>query len=308
LFETEPGSGVFSNRLNNDGDRYLMPSSEGLKWCSNESGKCDSCTPGYSKCYETCTPWGNTQTCAEYAPDNPVYLDGNPLFFPIDGRGLTSASSEAETANIPEEVYGGGWKAEPGGAKHNFHFTSEIAYWFKYDEKQAMNLNFVGDDDVWVYVNGHLAVDLGGLHVPVEGSFNIADGVVTTVSSDGTPKTQTAANFGLTAGGVYEIKVFQAERKVTGSSYKLTLSGFNAARSICTGTCGDGVLTAGEMCDDGEDNSPEGSSAHNRCTFDCTLGSYCGDGIKQVEEVCDDNDFSDPRNADCMGCAYVQLH
>jgi len=309
LFETEAGSGVFSNRLNNEGERYMMPSSEGLQWCSNNAGECDKCAPGYSKCYETCTPWGNTQTCAEYAPDNPVYLDGNPLFFPIDGRGLSNADAEAETANIPQEVYGGGWKAEPGGAKHNFHFTSEIAYWFNYDEGSTMNLTFVGDDDVWVYVNGRLAVDLGGLHVPVEGSFNIgANGTVTTVSSDAEPETSDVADFGLEAGKVYEIKVFQAERKVTGSSYKLTLSGFNAARSLCMGTCGDGILTAGEMCDDGEDNSPQGSSTHNRCAYDCTLGSYCGDGIKQDEEICDDNDYSDPRNADCAGCAYVRLH
>ena len=48
-------------------------------------------------------------------------------------------------------------------------------------------------------------------------------------------------NFGLTNGQVYEVAVFQAERQTTGSTYRLTLSGFNAAPSQCTPTCGDGI-------------------------------------------------------------------
>src|SRR5690606_16042361 len=133
--------------------------------------------------------------------------------------------------------------------------------WFEYTEGMTANLTFIGDDDVWVYVNRRLAVDLGGLHVPREGSFTIAaNGNVTMVhgfNAGSTPVTETGsvADFGLEVGGVYEVRVFHAERKVTGSSFKLTLSGFNAARSACVPICGDGIIAAGEQCDDGEDQN-----------------------------------------------------
>ena len=47
------------------------------------------------------------------------------------------------------------------------------------------------------------------------------------------------------------------------------------------GVCGDGVLNAGEECDDGVDNAPNGS-----CREDCTL-AVCGDGIHAPSEECD---------------------
>ena len=111
----------------------------------------------------------------------------------------------------------------------------------------------------------------------------------------------TVKDLGLTPGGVYEIKVFHAERKPEGSSFQLTLSGFNAARSVCLPMCGDGIIAAGEQCDDGKDNV----GGFNRCNSDCTLGAFCGDGIVQKEEgeECDDNDPNGP--SDCSGCRNI---
>jgi len=245
-------------------------------------------------------------------------LDGNPLFFPIDDDPLALADSGAgmSCAKIPQEVYSGGWKWENAtladGAEcttplHNFHFTSEIAYWFKYTTGMTANLTFVGDDDVWVYVNRRLAVDLGGLHVPVEGSFSLAaNGTINMVhglDNGSTAVTQQgdASDFGLEDGGVYEVKVFHAERKVTGSSFKLTLSGFNTARSECVPVCGDAIIAAGEQCDDGVEGNTGG---HNRCNADCTIGDYCGDGIVQTgQEECDDADPNKPSG--CAGCRVL---
>ena len=194
-----------------------------------------------------------------------VEFGGSPTFFPIDDSTFDTARS---TASIPD-AYGGTWQDDPTGVEHNFWFTSEVRFWFAYDASVDQILTFTGDDDVWVFINNRLAVDLGGIHTPLDGSVNVRD---------------VAARLNLTDGNVYEIVVFQAERQTTGSSYKLTLSGFNAAASECGPICGDGVVSPGEACDDGEN-----VGGYGHCNPDCTRGAYCGDGVVEPDvEACDD--------------------
>ena len=200
-------------------------------------------------------------------------VDGNPLFFPVDGDTFTPAS-ELAAAQVPE-FYDPSlpYDVDQNGKQrlHNFSFTSEVRYWFKYEFGNTYQLDFVGDDDVWVFINKKLAVDLGGLHSAEAGSVSL-DAI-------------TAAKLGnLQTGKVYEVVVFQAERHTTASSYKLTLSGFNAAPTNCVPTCGDGVAVANEECDNGKDNN---DTAYGGCTTKCNWGGFCGDGIVNGPEECD---------------------
>jgi fibro-slime domain-containing protein len=171
-------------------------------------------------------------------------VDGNPLFFPVDGDPFTP-TSELLAASIPPYYDASAtwpFDLDAAGNKrlHNFSFTSEVHYWFKYDKTKNYTLDFVGDDDVWVFINRKLAIDIGGIHIAVAGTLVIgADGNGTTtvtptypVSPAPTPTIQATA-LGLEDGKVYEIAVFQAERQSNGSSYKLTLGGFNTAPSAC---------------------------------------------------------------------------
>lgn len=219
-----------------------------------------------------------------YVYDNSgVYFDGRwvtPAFFPLDARGWATPPDGPEIPLFETN--------DQDGSKHNFSFTSEVRYWFEYQGGET--LSFTGDDDVWVFVNGRLAVDLGGVHLAMSGS----------VTLDAAAATQ----FNLKTGKIYEIVVFQAERKISRSSYKLTLGKFNRTQTVCTPRCGDGVVNGTESCDDGAANS---DTAYGGCTTKCVFGPYCGDGTVDDAhgEECDDgkNDASYGAKSGCLpGC------
>jgi fibro-slime domain-containing protein len=231
-----------------------------------------------------------------------TYVFDNSAFFPLDGRGFVGAGQEP---------------ARTGG--HNFSFTSELRYWFAYQGGEV--LSFRGDDDVWVFINGKLAIDLGGVHSAQSASITL----------DATA----ATNLGLTIGGTYEVVVFQAERHTTASSYKLTLKGFNAAISTCADVCGDGITSSNEVCDDGVNMGGYGScqpgclgfgprcgdgvvqmpqeqcddgvnaGGYNHCLPTCQLGPRCGDGVLQAGEECDDGNTVD--NDACSNTCHTPI-
>ena len=233
-------------------------------------------------------------------------FDGNPLFFPADSMKPYSPSQPSQISGN----YDSSWPWEGGtqaaSPKHNFSFTTEVRFWFKYDSSKTTKLTFVGDDDVWVFINKKLAVDLGGIHTAVQGVVTMsgANGSGSTVVTNTLPtdsivnKTSTFSP-GLQNGQVYEIAVFQAERQTYASSYQLSFSGFNAAHSVCKPKCGGANpgVSPGEECDWGDAGNCDlsASDCYNKCTTSCTLGPRCGDSIVQSNdgEQCDNGTNTD---------------
>ncbi len=113
-------------------------------------------------------------------------------FFPADGQGWNEAYNGAD------------------GKLHNFYFTFEVRTSFTYTDPservEPMIFRFVGDDDVWVFINGRLAVDIGGVHVQEEGSVDLD---------------ATAASLGLVPGESYELVLFFAERHLVESNFRI---------------------------------------------------------------------------------------
>jgi fibro-slime domain-containing protein len=83
------------------------------------------------------------------------------------------------------------------GKPHNFSFTVEIHTVFQYMGGEYFN--FRGDDDVFVFIDGKLVINLGGIHNPETAQVSVD-------------------TLGLTRGQTYPLDFFSAERHVYGSN------------------------------------------------------------------------------------------
>ncbi|WP_170319407.1 fibro-slime domain-containing protein [Polyangium spumosum] len=110
-----------------------------------------------------------------------LYQFNAPDFFPIDGQLLGNE-----------------------GNPHNFHFTLEMRVPFRYVGGES--LTFRGDDDLWVFLNDRLAIDLGGVHATESRTILLDD---------------EAETLGLTKGEVFPFALFFAERHTSGSNFYL---------------------------------------------------------------------------------------
>lgn len=227
-------------------------------------------------------------------------------FFPLDdpnkpkvdqntGKPVTYTDSAypGRTCHAYEGLgFGSSW------ANHNYSFTTELRYWFQYQGSET--LKFTGDDDVWVFINGTMAIEMPGIHNRSVGTVILdAKSGAGQVGYGETPSAYTTVDLKMTIGSVYEVVVVQAERWCCGSNYMLTLANFIGGKSQCTPACGDGVTVGDEECDCGDGSGalpagcpgPNSDGTYGGCSKECKWGPFCGDGTVQgppaAAEECD---------------------
>ena len=147
---------------------------------------------------------------------------------------------------------GPGWEqtqAGPSGLNHHLGVAMEMDFVIPkggVDENDnPIEFNFSGDDDMWVFIDDQLVLDIGGLHQPVDGTINFQTGkaTITGKATQAGHTDNTGSNAVVTAEGAQNprgnnFEFYSALNMLNGGDGKThTMKIFYVERGGCDSNC-----------------------------------------------------------------------
>jgi fibro-slime domain-containing protein len=179
-------------------------------------------------------------------------------------------ASEPSFNPIPDR----GWGATPGGPPPydtvNYSFAMEIQMDFVYREELTFYFN--GDDDVFVFIEKSLVLELGGPHAPASDSFNLDSPYI-------------KSDLSLVQGENAHFSFFYAERNATGSNIQITtnlLHDIDRLDIQAAGfeiTAGNTLTLSGQLTDEYNLPVPPGDDSYDNLSWHIIAGKEPGDSI-----------------------------
>jgi fibro-slime domain-containing protein len=276
-FHNEKGDarGCIADDLGADGKPQLKSSIKSGSTCWKHYKEGDSSTASFKHWYHRSTPGVLGSIYLENRSTSNAgisrYTYASEFFFPV-GPGNTLGFGTA--CNVSKYL-----------------FTTEIALTFKY-QSPDQQFSFAGDDDVFVFINRKLAVDLGGVHNRWTGSVVLGE---------------RSSFLDIELGQNYELHIFHAERHPVESVFSMDTSLEFNDPDVCPGECNShndqgicdlksGQCTcclgwSGTDCNsrNGEPWTPPagGATPNTMPTADFLRSDFCWDTCRVDPELCD---------------------
>lgn len=173
------------------------------------------------------------------------------------------------------------WKSEEPAGGRNQHFCFESHAEFRF--KPGLKFNFRGDDDIWVFIDNKLAVDLGGTHLAAPAYVDL-DTFMPNAKQDST----------------YDIDIFFCDRRTTMSNVRIKTNMFIEQNN---GIDYEGMQNLDEWIVSGDNEYKLCYSQSGAGNCGAVMGSgntrKCGEELEQDKNVTIDYLFTtDPTGAD----------
>ena len=222
--------------------------------------------PGWSKGFDCEGYFADGEETETYVKAN-LKLDAQACVFGWSCDVKGSAPEEWPFYATQSETSGtqtSRWVSEVGGKGNggrNLHFCSASHSNFRY--KKGLKFDFRGSDDIWVFIDNKLAVDLGGTHLPAPGYVDVDQFFK-----------KNGLNPDEIIGKMFDIDIFSCNRRASSSSLRIKTNMFIEQTS--------GITAEGKQ--DPIDYLDYGNNHYRFCyktISSCTAELRCGEEITE---------------------------